>query len=271
MKNKRLYFVLADENLFHPHYLSSVINNLPTDWKVTGITVLKEHYKKGFIFYLFRQYSLWGLLGFVSLTLATMLKTLLNILKLTNESSIERVAVRNNIPLIKIDNVNNSRHLSYLKTKHIDILISSCGQIFKAEILKVPKIACINRHTGLLPKYGGSLPVFWAMYNNEKKFGVSVHIMVEKIDEGDVISQEVIENKDGNTLFTNYVFGFKWSVTATLTALHNITTGKFEKRFNPKEKLYFRFPEVETIRDFRKKHITFSVSDATYLFTSILR
>lgn len=271
MKNKLLYFILADENLFHPHYFSGVINSLPEGWKIVGVTVLKEKYRKGFFFYLYRQFSLWGFLGFFFLTVATVLNIILDKLKLSNGSSIQRVASLKNIPYLKITDVNDAGHISYLRNLHPDIIVSSCGQIFKTEILKLARFACINRHTGLLPKYGGSLPVFWAMYNHEKQFGVSIHLMVEKIDEGDVVSQIRLRNNLNSTLFSNYILGFKQSVPATITALENVIHRKIIKRFDAKQKLYFRFPEIEVMQDFRKNHRTFSLSDVSGLFYAVFR
>lgn len=47
----------------------------------------------------------------------------------------------------------------------------------------------INIHPGLLPEYRGLNPVNWALKNNEKFHGVTIHEITEKIDSGAVISQ----------------------------------------------------------------------------------
>mgnify|MGYP005815946809 FL=1 len=48
-------------------------------------------------------------------------------------------------------------------------------------------IAAINFHPGS-PKYPGSGCVNWALYNNEKTTGVTIHFLNEHIDNGDIIN-----------------------------------------------------------------------------------
>ena len=48
------------------------------------------------------------------------------------------------------------------------------------------KIACINFHPSP-PKYRGRGGINYALYNQEKKYGVTAHIMDEKIDHGRII------------------------------------------------------------------------------------
>jgi folate-dependent phosphoribosylglycinamide formyltransferase PurN len=48
---------------------------------------------------------------------------------------------------------------------------------------------CVNFHPSLLPDYRGPEPIYWGLLNNETKFGLTLHHMTERIDEGDVISQ----------------------------------------------------------------------------------
>jgi len=66
--------------------------------------------------------------------------------------------------------------ISYLFPKKIrDPLLSSC------------KIGFLNFHPGPLPQYRGVATYTFAILNNEKFFGVSVHFMAESIDAGEVI------------------------------------------------------------------------------------
>ena len=63
-----------------------------------------------------------------------------------------------------------------------NIIISSNSLIFKKELLSIPKICTINRHSALLPSYGGLLPVFQSFIHGEKFTGVSIHYMNNKIE-----------------------------------------------------------------------------------------
>ncbi|OGH42857.1 MAG: hypothetical protein A3B53_02310 [Candidatus Levybacteria bacterium RIFCSPLOWO2_01_FULL_42_15] len=267
---KRIYLILTEENLFHPHYFLGLFQKLPDkEFKIIGVTVLKEIYKKGFPYYLLEQYHLWGTLGFISIAVLSFVRNLLDKIQIKNTYSVQSIARIFHVPYVKIDNVNSRKHLAYLRKLNIDIIISSSGQIFKKNLLELPQIACINRHTALLPKYGGVLPVFWAMFYNEKEFGVSIHFMTPKVDQGNVVYQEIIPLIKNNSLFKNYILGFDKSIGPTIKALKNITSNKIEifARFHPNEKQYFSFPTLADIKKFKKNNKPFSLSDIYfYLF-----
>lgn len=258
----RLYFILSDENLFHTHYLLGVIKTLDTKaYKITGITLALDMYKKGYVNFLNQQLHLWGVLGFLFIALMSTIRRFLSKLGIKKTFSITGIADLYKIPVVESYNVNDKEHIKYLKKLNIDIIISSNGHIFKKEILNLPKIACINRHTALLPKYGGVLPVFWAMYHNESKFGVSVHYMVLEIDKGDILYQTVIPLNKHNSMFKNYILAFDLSIDVTVKALYNIKNKKIMKHNLLSEKSYFSFPSFETINEFKNKYNTFLLID----------
>lgn len=258
----RLYFILADENLFHPKFFSICLKRLDKDYEVIGVTVAKDRHKEGFFGFLKQQMSLWGFLGFFYIAFISSLYSILDKFGIIKNLSIRSICKEKNIKYTESFNVNEESHLSYLRDLKLDIIVSSCGHIFKKDLLKLPKIACINRHTALLPKYGGVLPVFWAMYYGEKNFGVSIHYMVEKIDKGDILSQVEIPLKKENSLFKNYILAFNKSVDALLLALENIKKKKIVNKFHPNEKQYFSFPISEEIRKFKQKgYKVFSYKD----------
>ncbi len=257
-----LYFILAGENLFHPLYFERVLDALDKkEYQVVGVTVPKDHYKDGLLKMVNFQFQLWGKRGFLMIAFSTFFKSLINELGLKKNYSISSIAKTHNIKYLEIDNVNDEKHLDYLKGLGIDIIISSNGQIFKKPLLDLPRIACINRHTALLPKYGGVLPVFWAMYKKEKKFGVSIHLMVEKVDQGDILYQEEIPLHKRNSLFKNYILGFGLSVKATINALSNIKKKKIVGHFYPNKNMYFTFPKVSEMEKFKKAYKTISLGD----------
>ncbi len=259
---KRIYLILIEENLFHPHYLKGLIQGIDRNkYEIAGITFALDKYKNGFLNYLITQFYLLGLWGFYFSAINGVYKMFLDILKIPNNSTLAGIAINNKMNIYRSENVNSKRHLSYLKKLDIDIIISSNGHIFKKEILNLPKIACINRHSALLPKYGGVLPVFWAMYNNEDEIGVSAHHMVEKIDEGNIISQSKIKYNKSFSLFRNYIYAFDTSINITLRALNNIENNITVAKFKPSNKQYFSHPDSNKIKEFRKKKKGFSLSD----------
>ena len=66
------------------------------------------------------------------------------------------------------------------------------------------KIAAINVHGSLLPKYRGGAPIQYSIINGDKETGVSIMYMVKKMDAGDIISQRSIpieDTDDSGTMF----------------------------------------------------------------------
>ncbi len=265
-RKKRIYFILADENLFHPFYLKELLKKLnKKEYAVVGITILEHTPPKGFIYFLTQQLQLWGVLGFLFIALNSLSRSIFEYIH-NNIPTIKNIGRKYKIPVIKVTDVNDLNHINYINKKQIDIIISSCGQIFKKRLLAVPKIACINRHTALLPKYGGVLPVFWAMYRHEKKFGVSVHYMIEAVDKGEVLYQEAIPIQEGISLFRNYVLGFEISVSVTLKALENLRYRKVMHSLSPNKDQYFSHPTFKQMKDFRRYFNSFSLKDAFVFF-----
>ena len=67
------------------------------------------------------------------------------------------------------------------------------GQIVPSKILSIPRVAPLNVHPSLLPKYRGAAPIIRAMMAGEKSTGITIIKMNEKIDAGDIVLQEKVE------------------------------------------------------------------------------
>ena len=57
------------------------------------------------------------------------------------------------------------------------------------------KIAAINLHPGS-PKYRGIGCLNYALYNKEKKFGFTIHLISKKIDCGKILNVKIIRSTD---------------------------------------------------------------------------
>ncbi len=79
-------------------------------------------------------------------------------------------------------------------------LVGSFGIIFNKEIIHFPRYATINVHPGILPDYRGRHPLPQAILNREAKAGVTVHVMTESIDRGDILATKSID-LDYNTSY----------------------------------------------------------------------
>jgi len=108
------------------------------------------------------------------------------------------------IPRFSSPKVNSPQFIEYVKGLNIDlIVVYFLPQILKAEILNIPRLGVLNCHPSLLPRYGGPQPAFWMLKNGESIAGVTVHMMTEKIDAGDIVAQQELiigENENAGQL-----------------------------------------------------------------------
>ncbi len=91
--------------------------------------------------------------------------------------------------------VNDFKKIKELKPDLV--IIASYGKIIPKEILEIPQYGCLNLHGSLLPKYRGPSPIQTTILNGDKKTGVTIILMDEKIDHGEIISNSkfLISNK----------------------------------------------------------------------------
>lgn len=76
------------------------------------------------------------------------------------------------------------------KLKRIDpdlVIVAAYGQILPSSVLQIPKVACLNIHGSLLPKYRGAAPIHYSIMAGDTETGVTIMYMNEKMDEGDIL------------------------------------------------------------------------------------
>jgi methionyl-tRNA formyltransferase len=82
----------------------------------------------------------------------------------------------------------------------VDVLLNVHSlYIIKPQILEAVKLGAFNLHPGPLPDYAGMNAPSWAIFNNEKQHGVTLHQMTAGIDEGSIAYQEMFELTEKDT------------------------------------------------------------------------
>lgn len=62
-------------------------------------------------------------------------------------------------------------------------------RMLPSAVLRQARVAALNVHGSLLPKYRGRAPINWAILNGETVTGATLHYMTEKPDAGDIVAQ----------------------------------------------------------------------------------
>jgi len=111
-----------------------------------------------------------------------------------NPSPIEEFSKKNKINIRNPINLNNDDEFKNFKELSPDIVVVvSYGQIIPKIFLSIAKFGFINIHASLLPKWRGAAPIQRAIMNGDKKIGVSIMKIEEKLDSGPVLTSKEIE------------------------------------------------------------------------------
>ncbi len=150
-------------------------------------------------------------------------------------------------------NINQDRYLKFIEEKKPDVILSSNSLYFGDVLLRIPAFGCINRHSALLPSYGGLLPVFQAFRSGEKYTGVTVHKMEKRQDRGPILAQRKIEISGSATVFDLYKRCFEMSPDVVLEALEKIRKNQATCASENVQESYFSFPSEEHWNEFRQR------------------
>jgi methionyl-tRNA formyltransferase len=72
------------------------------------------------------------------------------------------------------------------------IVVVAYGLLFPKAVLDLPRIACVNVHASVLPRWRGAAPIQRAILAGDERTGVSIMKMSEGLDEGPVyLSREL--------------------------------------------------------------------------------
>ena len=108
------------------------------------------------------------------------------------------------VPLIKVENINNSDAFNFTTEIRPDLIIVSGTRLVRKKMLSIlPEIGILNLHTGLSPYVkGGPNCTNWCISNNELHLiGNTVMWIDEGVDTGNVFATEFTDFSGDEDLF----------------------------------------------------------------------
>lgn len=115
-------------------------------------------------------------------------------------SDVKMFCHENDIPVLHTES-KKGKYIEIAEKYKPDIVVCKAfGEIVPKEFLEYPKYGCINIHFSILPKYRGAVPIQKAILDGETETGISIMLMSEGLDEGDVLDiyREDIKADDTN-------------------------------------------------------------------------
>jgi methionyl-tRNA formyltransferase len=83
------------------------------------------------------------------------------------------------------------------------VVVVAYGQILPRDVLEIPRLACLNLHASLLPRWRGAAPIQATIAAGDCETGITAMYMDEGLDTGDILLQrsvEILPNDTGESL-----------------------------------------------------------------------
>ncbi len=116
-------------------------------------------------------------------------------------SPVEKFSLEKSLNVRSPEILDTEEEYNFFKSLDMDIaVVVAYGKIIPKRFLNLPKYGFINIHASILPKWRGAAPIQRAIINLDKKTGISIMKVEEKLDCGPVLLQkEVNINADDNS------------------------------------------------------------------------
>jgi len=108
-------------------------------------------------------------------------------------SPVKVCAMERGVPVFQPERIRNEENRPGFERLKADfVVVVAYGQILPKWLLKAARLAAVNVHASLLPRYRGAAPIAWAILNGDAVTGISTMVMEEKVDAGPVLLQQEI-------------------------------------------------------------------------------
>ena len=161
----------------------------------------------------------------------------------TTPKDIKKFANEINADFILTEKINSMKIQNKIKKLKLDLCLSTNNRlILSKELISLVKYGILNAHAGDLPRYRGNANQNWAIIKGEKKIGLSIHFMNEKLDAGDIIKKKFFKINDETTIADIYEFLDNEIPRLHLQAAKEIRIGKYKTIKQDEKKVLRTYP-----------------------------
>src|SRR5713226_6109846 len=119
-------------------------------------------------------------------------------------SPIKKAAAQMKTPILQPTRIKDRQAIEQIRALQPDVIVViAYGQILPRAVLEIPKIACLNLHASLLPRWRGAAPIQAAIAAGDRETGITIMYMDEGLDTGALLLQRKIDiapNETGGSL-----------------------------------------------------------------------
>ncbi len=107
-------------------------------------------------------------------------------------------------PIFQPGGIKDSQSIEEIRRLTPDVIVVvAYGQILPPDVLEIPRLACLNLHASLLPRWRGAAPIQAAIAAGDSDTGITAMYMDEGLDTGDILLQRrvnILPNDTGGSL-----------------------------------------------------------------------
>ena len=126
-----------------------------------------------------------------------------------------------------LPSLNSSEALATLDSLHPDIIAVYGTALIRPPVIARARLAALNMHTGISPRYRGSDTVFWPLHNRQPQWiGTTIHELDPGVDSGPILATvrpSIAPDDDEDTLFAKCVVV---GATAYVEAIRAVAAGR---------------------------------------------
>src|SRR5439155_5576476 len=117
---------------------------------------------------------------------------------------IKEEVTKTRIPILQPAQIKDQKASEEIRDFAPDVIVVvAYGQILPRDVLEIPRLACLNLHASLLPRWRGAAPIQAAIAAGDCETGITAMYMDEGLDTGDILLQrdvEILPNETGGSL-----------------------------------------------------------------------
>lgn len=107
---------------------------------------------------------------------------------------VKQEAERLGLPVWQPETLRSEDAVERLAAERADLfVVVAYGEILTRRVLALPAHGCLNVHPSLLPRYRGSSPIQAAILNGDSETGVTIMLMVRRLDAGPIVAQRAVQ------------------------------------------------------------------------------
>ena len=103
-------------------------------------------------------------------------------------SAIKQLALERGVPVLQPVKMRAAEAVAEIAALRADVIVvMAYGQILPKAVLDAARLACLNLHASLLPRWRGAAPIQAAIEAGDAASGITVMYMAEGLDTGDIL------------------------------------------------------------------------------------